>query len=81
MTLPAVLVLGACLATVLEFPVYFGDVVASDRLGVTLLLARNGLLLLAALTAARTLWRTTVSVPPPAVPPQTPRTQETLAPS
>ncbi|MGW5476769.1 glycosyltransferase 87 family protein [Streptomyces sp. NPDC004008] len=81
MALPAGLVLAACPATVLEFPVYFGNVVASDRLGVALLLARNGLLLLATLTAARTLWRTTVSVPPPAVPPQTPRTQETLAPS
>lgn len=81
MTLSAGLVLAACLATVLEFPVYFANVVASDRLGVALLLARNGLLLLATVTAARELWRTTVTVPPPPVPPQTPRTQETLAPS
>ncbi|MFF4208265.1 glycosyltransferase 87 family protein [Streptomyces sp. NPDC001796] len=78
MLLPTGLVLAACLATVLEFPVYFANVVASDRLGVTLLAARNGLLLLAALTAARALWRTTVSHPTATVPPQTARTQETL---
>ncbi|UXY19344.1 DUF2029 domain-containing protein [Streptomyces cynarae] len=81
MLLPAGLVLAACLATVLEFPVYFANVVASDRLGVTLLATRNGLLLLAALTAARSLWRTTVSRPTATVPPQTARTQETLTPS
>ncbi|MEU6095436.1 glycosyltransferase 87 family protein [Streptomyces sp. NPDC047079] len=81
MTLPAGLILAACLATVLEFPVYFANVVASDRLGIALLLARNVLLLLATVTAAHHLWRTTVSAPPPTVPPQTPRTQETLAPS
>ncbi|MFF3905219.1 glycosyltransferase 87 family protein [Streptomyces sp. NPDC001848] len=79
MLLPAGLVLAACLATVLEFPVYFANVVASDRLGVTLLATRNGLLVLATLTAARALWRTTVSRPAPTVPPQTTRTEETLA--
>ncbi|WP_055491888.1 glycosyltransferase family 87 protein [Streptomyces sp. TP-A0356] len=78
MVLPGGLVLAACIATVLEFPVYFGDVVGSTRLGVALLLARNGLLVLATLTAALQLWRGTVSRQPPTVPPQTARTQETL---
>jgi len=81
MALPGVMVLAACLATVLEFPLYFGDVVASDRVGVALLGARNGLLVLATLTAARELWRATVSRPAPTVPPQATRTEETLAPS
>jgi hypothetical protein len=79
MVLPGGLVLAACLATVLEFPVYFANVVASDRLGVTLLVVRNGLLVLATVTAARELWRTTVSQPAPTVPPQATRTQETFA--
>ncbi len=81
MVLPGGLVLAACLATVLEFPVYFVDVVTSDRLGVTLLLVRNGLLVLATVTAARELWRGTVSRPAPTVPPQAARTQGTLTPS
>jgi len=78
MVLPGGLVLAACLATVLEFPVYFGSVVASDGLGVTLLFVRNGLLVAATVTAARELWRGTVSRPAPTVPPQATRTQETL---
>ncbi|MGW2936669.1 glycosyltransferase 87 family protein [Streptomyces sp. NPDC055722] len=81
MTLPCGLVLAACLATVLEFPLWFGHVVASDRQGVTMLFLRNGLLVLATLTAARQLWHDTVSRPAPTVPPQATRTQETLAPS
>lgn len=60
MTLPAVLVLVAAGATLLEFPVGFGHVVASDAWGVTLLLVRNGLLVAASLIAARRLWRSTV---------------------
>ena len=60
MVLPASLVVVACLVTVLEFPVCFGHVVASDAYGMTLLFARNGLLVVAALTAALELWRTTV---------------------
>ncbi|MFF3941157.1 glycosyltransferase 87 family protein [Streptomyces phaeofaciens] len=60
MTLPAVLVLAACPVTVLEFPVWFADVVASTPLGVGLLFLRNGLLVAAALTAALRLWRSTV---------------------
>ncbi|MCW7945343.1 membrane protein [Streptomyces hygroscopicus] len=81
MALPGGMVLAACLATVLEFPVYFGDVVTSTRFGVALLLIRNGLLVLATVTAAWQLWRGTVSPPAPTVPPQTARTQETLTPS
>jgi glycosyl transferase family 87 len=81
MALPGALVVAACLATVLEFPVCFANVVAGDGLGITLLFVRNGLLVLATLTAARTLWRGTVSHPAPTVPPQATRTQETLTPS
>ncbi|MEI7029718.1 glycosyltransferase 87 family protein [Streptomyces pratensis] len=59
MTLPAVLVLVAAGVTLLEFPVGFGHVVASDAWGVTLLVVRNGLLAAASLVAARRLWRAT----------------------
>jgi hypothetical protein len=79
MTVPACLVLIACLVTVLEFPTWFGDVVGSTTLGVTLLVVRNGLLVIAALLAARQLWRSTVSEPAPALPAQAARTKETLA--
>ncbi|GHD83984.1 glycosyltransferase 87 family protein [Streptomyces naganishii] len=57
MRLPAWLVAAAAPVTVLEFPVFFVDVVASDRLGIALLLVRNGLLLTACVTAAHGLWR------------------------
>ncbi|MPY57668.1 glycosyltransferase 87 family protein [Streptomyces spongiae] len=62
MTVPVCLVLGACLLTVLEFPVWFAHVVASDGLGVLLLFARNGLLVIATLLAALELWEGTVPV-------------------
>ncbi|MFG2548707.1 glycosyltransferase 87 family protein [Streptomyces sp. NPDC048581] len=82
MGLPAGLVLAACLVTVLEFPVWFANVVASDARGTTLLFLRNGLLVLATLLAARVLWRSTVTrtalLP---VPPQATRTKETSPPS
>jgi hypothetical protein len=65
MRLPVVLVLAACFVTVLEFPYYFANVVASDGLGLTLLFLRNGLLVAATLMAARALWRATV---PPVAP-------------
>lgn len=68
MTLPAGLVLAASFVTVLEFPVFFADVVASRLLGVTLLFVRNGLLVGAALTAAVRLWRSTAPRPDPAPP-------------
>ncbi|MCK1819931.1 glycosyltransferase 87 family protein [Streptomyces sp. XM83C] len=57
---PALLVLLACPVTLLEFPLWFAHVVASDTLGVSLLFARNGLLVAAAVTAAVLLWRSTV---------------------
>ncbi|MGW7612892.1 glycosyltransferase 87 family protein [Streptomyces sp. NPDC054766] len=79
MTVPACLVLVACLVTVLEFPTWFADVVGSTPLGVTLLVIRNGLLVIAALLAARQLWRSSVSEPAPALPAQAARTKETLA--
>ncbi|MFD4987822.1 glycosyltransferase 87 family protein [Streptomyces sp. NPDC058372] len=60
MTRPAVLVLVASAVTVLEFPLFFGDVVASTPLGVGLMLLRNGLLVAASLLACRALWRRTV---------------------
>jgi hypothetical protein len=59
MTLPATLVVVACLVTVLEFPIGFGHVVAGNAYGMALLFTRNGLLVVAALTAALQLWRTT----------------------
>ncbi|MTE18691.1 DUF2029 domain-containing protein [Streptomyces sp. TRM43335] len=61
--LPAVLVVVATGVTLLEFPLHFGSVVASDALGITLLVVRNGLLLAAAALACARLWRTTVTEP------------------
>lgn len=55
--------------TVLEFPLWFAHVVASDPLGVALLAVRNGLLVLATLAAARVLWRATVPKPTTALAP------------
>jgi hypothetical protein len=63
MTAPAVMVLAATVVTTLEFPVWFGHVVASDGLGIMLLCARNGLLVAASVTAGVRLWRRTVSGP------------------
>ncbi|MGW4203754.1 glycosyltransferase 87 family protein [Streptomyces sp. NPDC004726] len=60
MTLPAGLVLAATGVTVLEFPIWFAHVVASDAVGLTLLVVRNGLLVAATLTAGARLWRATV---------------------
>nr|WP_324783777.1 glycosyltransferase family 87 protein [Streptomyces sp. H51] len=80
MGLPACLVLVAAFLTVLEFPVWFGHVVASDPLGVTLLIARNGLLVVTTLLAALELWQSTASrAPAPSLPAQTPRARETSA--
>jgi hypothetical protein len=79
MAVPACLVLVACFVTVLEFPTWFADVVGSTTLGVTLLVVRNGLLVIASLLAARRLWRDTVSEPTPALPAQAARAKETLA--
>ncbi|MFF7973768.1 glycosyltransferase 87 family protein [Streptomyces sp. NPDC007905] len=75
---PAVLLLVAALLTVMEFPIGFAHVVVSDAYGVTLLLLRNGLLVAAALMAARELWRSTVPAATAApLPPQATRTRET----
>ncbi|MFD6419652.1 glycosyltransferase 87 family protein [Streptomyces sp. NPDC060194] len=60
MALPAGLVLAAAGVTFLEFPIWFSHVVASDPLGITLLVVRNGLLVAASVTAARRLWVHTV---------------------
>ncbi|MFF3497624.1 glycosyltransferase 87 family protein [Streptomyces sp. NPDC003247] len=79
MGLPAALVLAATPVTVLEFPLWFAHVVASDALGVTLLFLRNGLLVAAAVTAAVRLWRSTVPRPdaPAPLPAPTARTDGT----
>ncbi|WP_157859041.1 glycosyltransferase 87 family protein, partial [Streptomyces pathocidini] len=61
--LPAGLVLAAAAVTLLEFPVFFAKVVASDPLGIALLALRNGLLAGAALVSCRRLWHDTVTVP------------------
>ncbi|MBT3149765.1 DUF2029 domain-containing protein [Streptomyces sp. CHD11] len=61
MGVPVGMVLVACLVTVLEFPVWFAHVVASDALGISLLVLRNGLLVVATLVAARVVWRTSVA--------------------
>ncbi|MGY0023422.1 glycosyltransferase 87 family protein [Streptomyces sp. cg35] len=63
MTLPVGLVLAATFVTFLEFPIWFSHVVASDSLGLALLLVRNGLLVAATLSACRRLWRATVTEP------------------
>ncbi|WP_369212086.1 glycosyltransferase 87 family protein [Streptomyces flavofungini] len=63
MGLPVRLVLAATFVTFLEFPVWFSHVVASDPLGVALLLVRNGLLVAAALLACRELWRRSAAEP------------------
>ncbi|MGN9760448.1 glycosyltransferase 87 family protein [Streptomyces sp. SD31] len=82
MALPAGLVLAASFVTVLEFPIWFSHVVASDGLGITLLFLRNGLLVLASIVAARALWRSTVTrTAPLPVPAQATRAKETSLPS
>lgn len=60
MALPACLVLVATGVTLLEFPLGFAHVVASDGRGVALLAVRNGLLVAATLTAGWRLWGGTV---------------------
>lgn len=83
MGLPAWLVLAATGVTLLEFPLWFAHVVASDWLGLLFLAVRNGLLVAATLTACGRLWRQTVTepgsrrAPPPAQPPA--RDRELLA--
>ncbi|MFJ8694515.1 glycosyltransferase 87 family protein [Streptomyces roseolilacinus] len=59
----ALMVLVATGVTLLEFPIWFSHVVASDALGLALLFVRNGLLVAASLVAGRQLWRQTVTEP------------------
>ncbi|WP_190088722.1 glycosyltransferase 87 family protein [Streptomyces melanogenes] len=73
MARPAHLVLAAAGVTLLEFPIWFSHVVASDWLGVLLLFVRNGLLAVASVSACRRLWRSTV--PRPTLPVQQVRTR------
>ncbi|MDQ0760084.1 glycosyltransferase 87 family protein [Streptomyces canus] len=68
MGVPAVMVLMACFVTVLEFPIWFADVVGSTPRGIVLLIARNGLLVLATVIGMRELWKATVHKPALAVP-------------
>jgi hypothetical protein len=80
MGVPACLVLVACFVTVLEFPLWFADVVTSTPLGITLMVVRNGLLVLATVLAARQLWRSTAPKPTPAeLPDHAARAKETSA--
>ncbi|MFD9501546.1 glycosyltransferase 87 family protein [Streptomyces sp. NPDC060035] len=57
---PACMVLAATGVTLLEFPLGFAHVVASDAEGVALLVVRNALLAVATLSAGRRLWQETV---------------------
>lgn len=61
MVRPAVLVLAATGVTQLEFPMWFSHVVASDPLGIALLVVRNGLLVAATADACLRLRRQTVT--------------------
>ncbi|MGW3205149.1 glycosyltransferase 87 family protein [Streptomyces sp. NPDC001135] len=75
---PALMVVAASFVTVLEFPLGFSHVVVSDRYGVLLMAVRNGLLVVASLSAARRLWRSTVPPAPAApVPPRPVRPRRT----
>ncbi|MFB6840860.1 glycosyltransferase 87 family protein [Streptomyces sp. NPDC056361] len=58
---PAHLVLWATAVTQFEFPVWFWHVTESDPLGIAVLFLRNGLLMAAAFSACRILWRHTVT--------------------
>ncbi|MEU6812148.1 glycosyltransferase family 87 protein [Streptomyces sp. NPDC046831] len=79
---PARLVLAAAPVTTLEFPLFFTDVVTGAPLGVALLFVRNGLLVAAAVSAARELWRSTAAATaPPAVPDRAARVRESTVPS
>ncbi|GAB2708323.1 glycosyltransferase family 87 protein [Kitasatospora kifunensis] len=55
----AALILIATVLTTLEFPLNFGQVVTSTPLGVTILGARNLLLVAATIVSCRRLWRST----------------------
>ncbi|MFD8389911.1 hypothetical protein ACFV2N_12100 [Streptomyces sp. NPDC059680] len=58
---PVLLILAACFFTVLEFPIDLGQVVRSNLPGIVVLLIRDGLLLVATVSACRRLWHSTAS--------------------
>ncbi|MEX0170806.1 glycosyltransferase 87 family protein [Streptomyces sp. LMG1-1-1.1] len=60
----ALLLLPAAALSSLAYPVLYLDVVAGTATGLTVMVLRNGLLLAAALLAARRLWTSTVAGPP-----------------
>ncbi|MBD0712141.1 MULTISPECIES: glycosyltransferase 87 family protein [unclassified Streptomyces] len=60
----ALLLLPAAALSTLAYPVLYDEVVAGTPRGVTVMVLRNGLLLAAALLAARRLWTSTVPGPP-----------------
>ncbi|MFE2010095.1 glycosyltransferase family 87 protein [Streptomyces sp. NPDC059491] len=60
----ALLLLPAAGLSALAYPVLYADVIAGTPTGVTVMVLRNGLLLAAALLAARRLWTSTVTGPP-----------------
>ncbi|MET9377291.1 glycosyltransferase 87 family protein [Streptomyces sp. NPDC002992] len=64
----ALLLLPAAALSSLAYPVLYDEVVAASWTGVTVMVLRNGLLLAAALLAARRLWTSTVLVTAPAAP-------------
>ncbi|MGW0117485.1 glycosyltransferase 87 family protein [Streptomyces sp. NPDC003327] len=72
---PVYLVVWATAVTQFEFPVWFSHVTQSDWLGIGVLFLRNGLLVAAALSACRVLWRHTVAPPRPTATVPLPRTE------
>ncbi|MER5311206.1 glycosyltransferase 87 family protein [Streptomyces sp. NPDC002773] len=60
----ALLLLPAAALSSLAYPVLYDEVVAGTNQGLTVMVLRNGLLLAAALLAARRLWTSTVTGPP-----------------
>ncbi|MFF7631833.1 glycosyltransferase 87 family protein [Kitasatospora sp. NPDC008050] len=62
----AVMILITTVLTTLEFPLNFGQVVTSSGIGVTIISARNLLLLAATIVSCRRLWRSTQAPAAPA---------------
>ncbi|MFB7612396.1 glycosyltransferase 87 family protein [Streptomyces gardneri] len=60
----ALLLLPAAALSSLAYPVLYLEVLAGTPSGITVMVVRNGLLLAAALLAARRLWTSTVTEPP-----------------
>ncbi|MFE3069753.1 glycosyltransferase 87 family protein [Streptomyces sp. NPDC059247] len=82
MRFPAHLVLWATAVTQFEYPVWFSHVTGSGPLGIAVLFLRNGLLVAAAFSACRVLWRHTVMETDPtrlSVPADRPDREKVLA--